>query len=68
MKLSEYLEKNHKRPADLARALGVVHCMARRWCNGEAKPASRYMQAIFAYTGGEVTPNDFFNIDENKGA
>lgn len=63
MKLGEYLNKNNQKPADLARAFGVVHCMARRWCNGEAIPNKEYMQKIFEYTSGEVTPNDFFNIN-----
>lgn len=31
MKLSEYLKKENKRPADIARDFGIVHCMARRW-------------------------------------
>ncbi len=66
MKLSEYLKKENKRPADLARDFGIVHCMVRRWCSGETIPNKEYMQKIFAYTGGEVTPNDFFNINENE--
>lgn len=62
MKLREYLKKNSKKPADLAKEFGIVHCMVRRWCNGEARPTLKYMQKIFEYTNGAVTPNDFFNI------
>ena len=66
MQLSSYLEQNNLRPADLARELDVVHCVARRWVVGEVIPSKEYMQKIFAYTNGAVTPNDFYNINDNE--
>ena len=64
--LNEYLKKKNKRIADVARDFEVQHCVVRRWVLGEVLPSKESMQKIFAYTGGEVTPNDFYNIDETK--
>lgn len=61
--LQEYLEKNEKRTADLARAVDVKHCVARRWVRGEAIPTKETMQKIYEWTDGEVEPNDFYNIN-----
>lgn len=63
-KLKEWLDGKKKRRADMARDFGVKHCVIRRWCAGENMPSPENMQKIFAYTGGEVTPNDFYNINE----
>lgn len=66
MKLQEYLEHKKKKIADMARDFGVAHCVVRVWVTGERIPTPENMQKIFAYTGGEVTPNDFFNINDNE--
>lgn len=63
MKLQEYLETNNKTVADLARACEVKHTVALRWANGARIPSRENMQKIFAYTNGEVTPNDFYDIN-----
>lgn len=64
--LQEYLEKNEKRTADLARAIDVKHCVARRWVRGEAIPTKETMQKIYEWTAGEVEPNDFYNINPTE--
>jgi len=66
MKLKEYLQTKKKSIADMARDFDVAHCVVRVWATGERMPTPENMQKIFAYTGGEVTPNDFYNIDETK--
>ena len=66
MKLQKFLQKKNKRPADMARDLGLKHCVVLRWVKGLRVPTPENMQKIFAYTGGEVTPNDFFNINDNE--
>lgn len=66
MKLKEYLKQNNKRPADLAHDLKIVHCVVRRWCNGESIPTKDYMKKIFEYTDGMVTPNDFYHVQKEK--
>ena len=63
MQLAEYLEKKKQRISTLARALDVRHCVARWWVVGAAIPSKENMQKIFVYTNGEVTPNDFYNIN-----
>lgn len=68
MKLSEFIKCKEISVADMARDLNKQHCVVRRWVIGTKIPTAENMQKIIAYTGGEVTPNDFFNIDENKGA
>lgn len=66
MRLQEYLKNNNKRVADMAKDFDVEHCVVRRWVFGECVPSPENMQKIFAYTGGEVAPNDFYNINENE--
>ncbi len=66
MKLQEYLDKEHKKVSDVARDLNLPHTIVLRWVKGARVPRPENMQKIFAYTGGEVTPNDFFNINDNE--
>lgn len=65
MNLQEYLDKEHKKVSDMARDLNLPHTIVLRWVRGARVPRLENMQKIFAYTGGEVTPNDFFNINED---
>ena len=66
MKLQEYLDNNKKTVADLARACEVKHTVALRWANGARRPSRENMQKIFAYTDGQVEPNDFYNINTEE--
>lgn len=64
--LQKYLEQTNKRVADLARDLNVVHCVARRWVNGEVIPNKETVQKIYEWSGRQVEPNDFYNINETE--
>lgn len=64
--LQKYLEQTNRRVADLARDFNVVHCVARRWVLGEAIPNKDAMQKIYEWSGGQVEPNDFYNINETE--
>ena len=66
IKLQEYLDNNKKTVADLARAINVPHCVALRWANGARIPSREKIQKIFAYTDGQVEPNDFYNINTEE--
>ena len=66
MELNEYLKSKNKNVADFARDFQVKHSVALRWVRGSRIPAKENMQKIFAYTNGAVTPNDFFNINEDE--
>jgi len=35
-----------------------------RWLRGELKPSDKNMVAIIRETGGEVTANDFLNLED----
>lgn len=66
MKLKQWLKREKKTVADMANDLEITHCVARCWAVGDRMPTIENMQKIFAYTGGEVTPNDFYNINETE--
>ena len=61
MQLTQWLEKENKRVADMARDLDIAHPVVLRWSNGSRIPTKENMQKIIAYTNGEVQPNDFYN-------
>ena len=64
--LQTYLDKNNKTVADMARELDVLHCVALRWVNGARVPSKENMQKIYEWSGGQVEPNDFYNINETE--
>ena len=61
MKFAEYIQKENKTIAGVARDLGLTHCVVRVWVAGEKIPSKENMQKIVAYTKGAVTPNDFYD-------
>lgn len=62
MTVNEWLKKENKKVAWLARRLEVRHCVARRWAAGEAVPSPKYMPKVVEVTNGEVQPNDFYEV------
>lgn len=66
MKLQEYLDKENKKTSDVARDFNLPHTIVLRWVKGVRIPRPENMQKIFAYTNGEVAPNDFYNINDNE--
>jgi transcriptional regulator with XRE-family HTH domain len=65
MTLIEWLKKENKRVADMARDMELSHPVVLRWSNGERIPTKENMQRIIAYTNGEVQPNDFYNTADS---
>lgn len=63
MKLKEFLEKENKTMAEMARDLNFSHTAVRLWVEGRRCPRTEQMQKIVAYTKGEVTANDFYNVE-----
>ena len=61
MQLKEWIKKENKTQQEVADALGVAQGLVSSWCNGERLPRPENMQKITEYTGGEGTPNDFYN-------
>lgn len=64
MKLKEWLNKEEKTVADMSRDIGITHSVVLRWTTNERIPSLDNMQKIVAYTNGEVTANDFYNVGE----
>lgn len=62
MTFKEWLEKENKTVADVARDLELTHCVVRTWAETDRVPSKENMQRIVAYTKGEVQPNDFYEV------
>ncbi len=48
--------------ADLARACEFDPETGRRYANGKRVPKKPHGQKIYVVTGGEVTPDDFYDL------
>ncbi len=66
MQLKEYLSRNKIGVSEMAEQTGFSQSACSMWAANQRIPSRENMQKIFAYTGGEVTPNDFFNINDNE--
>jgi hypothetical protein len=64
MKLPDYLDSQNVSDARFAALVGTDRRTVWRWRKG-SRPASRYIGAIVAATGGQVEANDFFNAAEH---
>jgi len=62
MTLSEYLQIDGNSASRLGQACGVAVSTITRAARGEIMPSRRLLEAIFHHTGGQVTPNDFFEF------
>ena len=64
MKLSDWMETNGVNASELARRMGHKRAdKVLRWAKEVCKPqADEDMQSIFEITNGQVTANDFYNI------
>jgi transcriptional regulator with XRE-family HTH domain len=59
MTLKDWLKGSGKRLNEVAEELGVARQTLARWRDG-AVPRKSRMDALVAYTGGAVQPNDFY--------
>lgn len=70
MKLGDYLKTAGQSPDDFAAALeqafgeAVSGSGVKKWASGERVPREPWMGRIYAATGGQVAPNDFYDIPE----
>jgi len=58
MKLKAWLEANEISQCSLARQLGMSRTHIHVVANGKIKPGRRFVDVIFAFTEGAVTPED----------
>lgn len=59
MTLDEFMKLRGLKAADIAGHLGVHRSYLSRIRRGLAVPSPKQMKAVFAFTEGAVTPNDF---------
>jgi len=62
MKLTTYLRENDLTVTALARSVGVDVSTMHRIVHGKHIPGQKTMRAIIRETGGQVQPNDFFDL------
>lgn len=64
MKLKDWLDKENISRENLAKDLNITVQAVGYYANGQKIPRAETMQKIVAYTKGEVTANDFYNVQE----
>lgn len=62
MKLKDWLAKEGLSPTDFARRLKRPQATIARYVNGDRIPEPPIMAEIVDATGGEVMPNDFYDL------
>lgn len=73
MTLNEWLklpnqDGTRRRKGVLARAIGVTQTMVTEYAEGRCWPRREIMEAIMRETGGEVTANDFLQMEQPEAA
>lgn len=73
MTLAEWLklpedDGRRKRKREFASRIGVTPTMVTEYAEGRSWPRREIMEAIVRETGGEVTANDFLQIEQAAGA
>jgi transcriptional regulator with XRE-family HTH domain len=65
MKLGEYIKAKGLSAEGLAGAIGGVSASGvRKWVAGERIPRRDQIEKIAEITGGDVLPNDFFDLHQ----
>lgn len=62
MTLQEFLKSNDLSYADFARSISTSAPAVRRYALNLRTPKPDIMSRIHTATGGEVTPNDFYEV------
>ena len=66
MKLDIWMKKKNVSREILAKHLGVTVQAVGYYANGQKIPRPETMAKIVAYTKGEVTANDFYNVEKSE--
>ncbi len=64
MKLAEYIDLNAIDKREFACLIGVTVVSLNRYLSGERRPEWPVLAVIRKVTGGQVTPNDFLEVDD----
>lgn len=68
MKLAAYLKAHEISLSDFARKIRVKQPTVSRYLAGERIPDQDTMKLIVRETRGQVTPNDFYGVEQIKAA
>lgn len=66
MKLKQYIKKYKIKQSEVAKQLNTSYVSIFRWIKGISIPRPNEMQKIHIWSNGEVSPNDFYDIDSTK--
>ena len=66
MKLKIFLDTRHISIQQMANDLNLPYEYIRRYVNENKIPRPETMAKIIAYTKGEVTANDFYNVESKN--
>lgn len=67
MRLAAYLKREGCSYTEFARRIGTRHGRTvERYAKGLQRPHAEMMRRIVVETGGDVTPNDFFDLGPSE--
>lgn len=66
MKFEKWRKNANKTQEQVAIDLGIDQSAVCNWELGKRIPERENMQKIVAYTDGEVQPNDFYEVSNDK--
>lgn len=64
MLLKKFLKQKKLTQKQFSERIGITSSAINQYCSGRRKPLPNIMERIIDATNGEVTPNDFYNIDK----
>lgn len=64
MRLSDWFEQTKKQKREFAEEIGVTPQMISAYCSGKIWPSKERIRKISEATGGQVTANDFAELDQ----
>lgn len=63
MTLKEYIKSKDMTNRAFADLADIEASLITRWVIGEVRPSQLNYEKIYEATGGQVTPNDFFDLE-----
>lgn len=66
MKLQRYLQEKQIGVVEMSKQLGLPQSTCSMWLTEKRIPSKESMQKIYEWSGGQVEPNDFYNINETE--
>lgn len=62
MRFSDFITQSGKTQSQVAEELGTSQANVSRWSSGESLPEATLIKKIYDWSGGEVQPNDFYEV------